>query len=74
MAAISLQALILHQYHRRISTSPSPAPASMMKAQAPEIVSMTDVTHSERAIIASVAPRETATRCFSCAPGRMNRR
>ena len=69
MAAISLHALMRHQNQRRIRTSPRPAPASMMNAHAPEIVSRTAVMARESAMTTMVVMRDRRTRSRSPACG-----
>ena len=61
MALISLQALIRHQYQRRISTNPVPEPSARRNFHAPSIVLSCMVTSADARNRKTVASRETVT-------------
>src|SRR5689334_14080521 len=61
IALISLQALMRHQYQRRISTRPVPDPRASRNFQAPSIVLSCIVTSAHARNRNTVAARETAT-------------
>ena len=61
IAEISLQALIRHQYQRRISTSPVPAPSARSSSHAFSMEASCDVTAIEARKSSTVATRDTAT-------------
>ena len=58
MAATSLHALMRHQYQRRISTVPVPAPVTMSHCQAPWMESRCRVTKAETMVSPMVAIRD----------------
>ncbi len=64
MAAISLHALIRHQYQRKISTVPKPAPASIINYHTPDIELITEVTATATNIIRTVANLPAKTWAF----------
>ena len=61
IALISLQALMRHQYHRRMSTSPVPDPRARRNFHAPSTVWRFIVTKIEARKRNTVAQRDTAT-------------
>ena len=61
MALISDQALMRHQYQRRMSTSPRPADAVRMSPHAPAIVSSCVVTRMPMMARRNVTTRDTFT-------------
>src|SRR5437867_4562735 len=61
IAAISLHALMRHQYQRRMYTSPVPAPSPIRNFHACSTVLSCDVTTIERRKSTTVAARDTAT-------------
>ena len=61
IALISDQALMRHQYQRRISTKPVPAPSARRKVQAFSTLESCQVTKVEARNSATVAQREIAT-------------
>ena len=58
---ISLQALMRHQYQRRISTSPVPEPSARRNRHAAAIVPSCIVTKMDRKNRSTVADRPIAT-------------
>src|SRR5687767_9330329 len=69
IALISDHALILHQYQRRISTRPVPAPSARRNFHACSTEESCEVTAIDARKINTVATRETDTRCFSVESG-----
>src|SRR5881394_1563027 len=61
IALISLQALMRHQYQRRISTRPVPDPKASRNFQAPSMVCSCIVTREAARNRKTVAIRDTAT-------------
>ena len=61
IAEISLQALMRHQYQRRIRTSPVPAPSARRSSHAFSMEASWDVTAIEARKRRTVAARDTAT-------------
>jgi len=61
IALISLQALMRHQYQRRMSTRPVPEPSARSSSHAEATVSSCEVTMIERRKRITVAQRETVT-------------
>ena len=61
IAAISLHALMRHQNHRRMNTSPAPAPIAIRNLQADEIESMYSVATPESNAHNNVATRDAFT-------------
>src|SRR5215510_1899984 len=61
IAVISDHALIRHQYHRRISTRPVPAPSASRKRQAPSTDDSCHVTSVDARKSPTVARRDTPT-------------
>src|SRR3954471_23426915 len=59
MAEISLHALMRHQYQRRISTSPVPAPRASKSSHAFSMLESCDVTASDAKNSSTVVQRET---------------
>ena len=62
MALISDHALMRHQYQRRMSTSPVPAPRARRKRHAPSMLVRKKVTPSDASMRRMVAHRDTLTR------------
>src|SRR3989441_13181412 len=73
IAASSLQALIRHQYQRRISTEPVPAPSASRKRQPCSTEERTNITAMASTISKPVAARDTSTCSRLLAPRRTNR-
>ena len=61
IALISDQALMRHQYQRRMSTSPVPAPIASRNFHAPSTVSSCNDTAIDMRKSRTVAARDTAT-------------
>ena len=61
IAEISLHALMRHQYQRRMSTSPVPAPSARSSSHAFSTLESWEVTAMEPRKRSTVAARETAT-------------
>jgi hypothetical protein len=61
MAEISLHALMRHQYHRRMKTSPVPAPRASSSSHAFSTLESCEVTPMDARKRRTVAARETPT-------------
>src|SRR4029078_8817464 len=64
---ISDQALMRHQYQRRMSTSPVPAPIASQNFHAPSTAERRHVTSVDIKNNKTVASRDIDTQCFSVA-------
>ena len=61
IAEISLHALMRHQYQRRMSTSPVPAPRARSSSHAFSMLESCEVTDTDAKNRSPVVARETAT-------------
>ena len=74
IAASSAQALIRHQNHRKISTTPGPVPMAITRRKTVVMSWAKKAAVAPSAVIKTEAMRPAATSCRCVASGRMKRR